>query len=92
VLVVHTYNPNYLGGLDWEDHGSKPAWANSSLAPISTSGCCIPVILSYTWRPRSGGSKFQVSLGKKRDPISKITRTKGDGGVAQAEEHLPSKH
>jgi hypothetical protein len=33
----------------------------------------------------------QVSLGKKQDPISKITRAKKAGGVAQAVEHLPSK-
>jgi hypothetical protein len=29
VLVAHAYNPRYLGGRDQEDHGSKPAWANS---------------------------------------------------------------
>jgi hypothetical protein len=32
--VDHTYNPNYLGGRDQEDHSSKPAWANSSRDPI----------------------------------------------------------
>jgi hypothetical protein len=25
--VAHTYNLSYLGGRDYEDHGSKPAWA-----------------------------------------------------------------
>jgi hypothetical protein len=30
VLVAHAYSPSYLGGRDQEDHGSKPAWANSS--------------------------------------------------------------
>jgi hypothetical protein len=34
----------------------------------------------------------QASLGKKRDFISKVTRIKKAGGVAQAEECLPSKH
>jgi hypothetical protein len=29
-LVTHTCNPNYLGGRDQEDHGSKPTWANNS--------------------------------------------------------------
>jgi hypothetical protein len=29
-LVAHAYNPSYSGGRDQEDHGSKPAWANSS--------------------------------------------------------------
>jgi hypothetical protein len=33
----------------------------------------------------------QASLGKKQDPISKITRANRAGGVAQVEEHLPSK-
>jgi hypothetical protein len=27
--VAHTCNPNYLGGWNWEDHGSRPAWAKS---------------------------------------------------------------
>jgi hypothetical protein len=33
----------------------------------------------------------QDSLGKKQDPISKITRAKMAGGIAQAVEYLPSK-
>jgi hypothetical protein len=28
-MVVYTYNPRYLGGGDWKDHGSKPAWTKS---------------------------------------------------------------
>jgi hypothetical protein len=35
VLVVHTCNPNYSGGEDQEDCGSKPAQANSVQDPIS---------------------------------------------------------
>jgi hypothetical protein len=34
---------------------------------------------------------IQSSLGKKQDPVSKITRAKRAGGVAQAVEHLPGK-
>jgi hypothetical protein len=30
VLMAHTYNPSYSGGRDQEDHGLKPAQANSS--------------------------------------------------------------
>jgi hypothetical protein len=30
VLVAHSCNPCYSGGRDQEDHGSKPAQANSS--------------------------------------------------------------
>jgi hypothetical protein len=31
--VAHTCNPSYSGGRDQEDHGSKPAQANSSGDP-----------------------------------------------------------
>jgi hypothetical protein len=33
--TVHTYNPRYLGGWDWEDFYSSPAQANSLRDPIS---------------------------------------------------------
>jgi hypothetical protein len=33
--VAHTCNPSYSGGRDQEDHGSKPALANSLRDPIS---------------------------------------------------------
>jgi hypothetical protein len=33
--VAQTHNPSYSGGRDQEDHGSKPAWANSLQNPIS---------------------------------------------------------
>jgi hypothetical protein len=29
VPVAHTCSPSYLRGWDWEDHGSRTAWANS---------------------------------------------------------------
>jgi hypothetical protein len=32
--VAYTCNPNYSGGRDQEDLGSKPVWANSSQDPI----------------------------------------------------------
>jgi hypothetical protein len=35
VPVAQACNPSYPGGRDQEDHGSNPAWANSSLEPIS---------------------------------------------------------
>jgi hypothetical protein len=35
VLVAHTCNPSYSRGRDQEDHGSKPAQANSLRDPIS---------------------------------------------------------
>jgi hypothetical protein len=33
--LVHTCNPNYSGGRDQEDPGSKPAQANKLQDPIS---------------------------------------------------------
>jgi hypothetical protein len=30
---LNAYNPSYSGGRDQEDHGSKPAQANSSVSP-----------------------------------------------------------
>jgi hypothetical protein len=33
VLVAHARNPGYSGGRDWEDHGLKPALANSFVRP-----------------------------------------------------------
>jgi hypothetical protein len=33
--VAYACNPSYSGGRDQEDHGSKPAQANSSQDPIS---------------------------------------------------------
>jgi hypothetical protein len=40
-------------------------------------------------KPKIGGLWFQTCLGKKQDSISKITRAKRTGGVAQAVEYLP---
>jgi hypothetical protein len=34
IPVAHAYNPNYSGGRDQEDLGSKPTQANSSQDPI----------------------------------------------------------
>jgi hypothetical protein len=35
LLVAHAYNPSYSGGRDQEDHGQKPAQADSFRDPIS---------------------------------------------------------
>jgi hypothetical protein len=34
VQVTYSCNPSYLGGRDQEDHGLRPAQANSSQDPI----------------------------------------------------------
>jgi cytochrome c2 len=31
--LAHACNPSYSRGRDQENHGSKPAWTNSSLRP-----------------------------------------------------------
>jgi hypothetical protein len=36
-VVAHACNPSYSGGRDQEDHGLKPAQANSPQEPISNS-------------------------------------------------------
>jgi hypothetical protein len=33
VPVAHTCNPSYSEGIDQEDRGSKPDWANGSVRP-----------------------------------------------------------
>jgi hypothetical protein len=49
--VAHICKPSYSGGRHQKDHGSKPAWANSSLRPCLTkkgwqSGSrCMPLVL-----------------------------------------------
>jgi hypothetical protein len=32
-IVTDTCNLSYSGGTDWEDHGSRPAWAKVSETP-----------------------------------------------------------
>jgi hypothetical protein len=50
-------------------------------------------VIPATWRLRWGGSRFKASLGKEFGrPISKITRAKWTGGVAQKVESLLCKH
>jgi hypothetical protein len=61
--------------------------------PISVGKAeCGGVCLSSQWEwEASSRIVVQVSLGKKWDPISKITRAEGSGGVAQMDLLLPSK-
>jgi hypothetical protein len=55
VLVAHAYNPAYSGGTDQEDHGSKPAQANSSRDPISK----IPNTKQGWWIDSSGRASMR---------------------------------
>jgi hypothetical protein len=43
--VAHTCNPNYSGGKDQEDRGSKPEQANSSQEPLWKK----PIIKKGLW-------------------------------------------
>jgi hypothetical protein len=45
ISKLGTYNPSYSGGRDQEDHGLKPALANSSRDPISK----IPNTVRHWW-------------------------------------------
>jgi hypothetical protein len=51
MLVAHTCNSSYSGGRDQEDHGSRPAWANSYGDPISK----LPNTKIKGWRSGSSG-------------------------------------
>jgi hypothetical protein len=44
--VANACNPRYLGGRDWEDLGSKPAWDKKFSRPISTMTGCNGICLS----------------------------------------------
>jgi hypothetical protein len=75
-LVAHTCNPSYSGGRDEEDHGSKPAWANSSRdhilkKPITKKGWwsgswCRPWV--QTPVPQGGKKKKRESFSKAKIP------------------------
>jgi hypothetical protein len=76
--------------LKWEKHGSRPGWAKGLQDPTSTEKNLGTVAHNYhpsyseKLKIRDHGSGQMVRLGKKRDPISKITRAKRAGLVAQA--------
>jgi hypothetical protein len=77
--------PSYLGGWDWEDHGSrsKKKKRKSLQDPISTAkrvGLVVhPCHPSYSRKHKIRGSWFQAGLGKKQDLISKIITAKRTG-------------
>jgi hypothetical protein len=70
VLVAHVCNLNYSGGRDAENHGSKPAWANSaqdpiSRKPITAKGCGV-----------AHNSEFKPQYRKKKEKKKKKLKTK----------------
>jgi hypothetical protein len=92
--MAQAYNPNYLGGRDWEDWGLGAAQAKAHKTLISNNDWAwyhIPVIQTI---PGSTNMRIAVEAGPdiKQDAISKITNTKRAGRVAQVVKCLPSKH
>jgi hypothetical protein len=79
--VAHTCNPSYSGGRDQEDHGSKPAQANSSQDLISK-------INHHKKKRLVEWLKVQALSS---NPGTRHTQkiVAGAGGVAQAVMHLP---
>jgi hypothetical protein len=62
VPVANAYNPIYSGGRDQEDHGSKPALANSSRDPISTK----PIMKKGGGAAQGVGPGFKLQYCKKK--------------------------
>jgi hypothetical protein len=63
--VAHACNPSYSGGRDQEGHSSKPAWANSSWAPLLKNP-------SQKWAGgvvQGVGYEFKPSYWKKKEKI-----------------------
>jgi hypothetical protein len=65
--------------------GSYTWWQQHTHSARST-----PTLRELRWKHKRGESESRC-LGKKRDPISKITRAKRAGRVAQVRERLPYK-
>jgi hypothetical protein len=69
--VAPAYNLVYLGGRDWENHGSRPSRAKILQDPISTSGWVwwyIPVIPA-TRETQVGRSLSRLARRTKQDSI-----------------------
>jgi hypothetical protein len=60
-MMVHDYNPSYLGGGDQEDHSLRLAYLNSLENPISNNGQeyppVIPVLQESTNKNYSSGQQ-----------------------------------
>jgi hypothetical protein len=81
--VAHTYNPRF-------NPGQKVFKIPIPMKNVGVvAHTCLP---SYGGKPKNRRIKVQLAWAKKQDPISKITRGKRTGGVAQVVEHLLSNH
>jgi hypothetical protein len=77
-MVTHTYNFSYLGGRDWEDPGSRPAWREKG-APISSNK---PGMVAHIVIPSMHGITIQADPGENITLCEKITKMRRAGGVA----------
>jgi hypothetical protein len=69
--VAHSYNPNYSGGRNQENHSLKPAWANSlqdliSKKPFTKNDCEVAQNVGPEFKPQS-------SKKKKQEPKDSVT-------------------
>jgi hypothetical protein len=64
--VSHACNPSYLGDRDQEDHGSKPAWANSLRDPILKNPSQKKIMLVKWLKVKALGSNPSTAKKKKR--------------------------
>jgi hypothetical protein len=68
-MMAHTCKPSTLGGEDWKDSGSRPAWAKNYQDPISNNKLGV---VMHAWYPNYTGSlsrrtAVQACPGKKRE-------------------------
>jgi hypothetical protein len=59
-MVAHSYNPSYLGGTGWEDHGLKPTMGKELARPLIFINKT-DVMVGCAWlqqceRPQVGGA------------------------------------
>jgi hypothetical protein len=86
-MVTHDCNPSFLGDGDWENHSLRSVQAKKV---HETNGWTYWYMLIIPLRESTNRRiAIQASPSKKRDPISKITRTKRASRVAQVAEYLP---
>jgi hypothetical protein len=70
--VAHACNPSDLGGRDQEDHGLKPAWANSLRDPISK----IPITKRAGGVAQGEGPEFKPQYHEKKKKERKKRKKK----------------
>jgi hypothetical protein len=77
-MVVHTCNPNYVGGRDGEGHGLRPAQAKMSVGPYlqKQTGCGDSVILA-AWEAGAEDHGLKLAPGKVRPYLKNKVKQKG---------------